>query len=91
MGAEQCQPVKFVAGIYLGTTYSGYAFSTAEQYKKNKLDITHNPNWHHGLSYKAPTSILLQLNGDFVSFGIEAEKQYERLLLEKKRYELQIL
>ena len=31
-------------------------------------------------SYKAPTSVLIKANGEFVAFGYEAEQQYSEAL-----------
>ena len=80
-----------VVAIDFGTTYSGYAFSTVEQYKKNKLDINLNPAWNSGahqlLSCKTPTTLLLTKSGEFVSYGYTAERQYENILLDKNKDE----
>ena len=80
-----------VVAIDFGTTYSGYAFSTVEQYKKNKLDINLNPAWNSGayelVSCKTPTTLLLTKSGKFMSYGYTAERQYENILLDKNQDE----
>ncbi|XP_063416315.1 heat shock 70 kDa protein 12A-like [Mytilus trossulus] len=69
-----------VAAIDFGTTYSGYACLTKNEFENNKGDNSkiHCPHWERegGLSYKAPTSVLFRPNKTFHSFGFEAEKYY---------------
>lgn len=69
-----------VAAIDFGTTYSGYACLTKDEFENNKGDnsIIHCPTWERegGLSYKAPTSVLFRPNKTFHSFGFDAEKYY---------------
>ena len=80
-----------VAAIDFGTTYSGYAFSTVERYKKNNLDIILNPAWNSGahelISCKTPTTLLLTKSGEFKSYGYTAEEDYEDILLNKNKEE----
>ena len=70
----------FVAAIDFGTTYSGYAFITKDDYEKCMGDNSriHCPTWPApgGMSYKAPTTVLFRPNKAFHSFGYEAEKFY---------------
>lgn len=63
----------FVAAFDFGTTYSGYAFSL-----RTAPDSIYTCNWENNnvLYRKAPTSILLNKNEDFVAFGFEAERKY---------------
>ncbi|XP_071127599.1 heat shock 70 kDa protein 12A-like [Mytilus edulis] len=63
----------FVAAFDFGTTYSGYAFSL-----RTAPDSIYTCNWENNnvLYRKAPTSILLNKNKDFVAFGFEAERKY---------------
>ncbi|OPL33745.1 hypothetical protein AM593_01554, partial [Mytilus galloprovincialis] len=56
-----------VASLDLGTTYSGFAFST----RQNPLDIHHVE--------KVPTCLLLSPNKEFVGFGNDAIKIYSEL------------
>lgn len=59
--------------IDFGTTFSGYAYY---------LRASHNisiPTWIAGnmeLSYKTPTTVLLDNKTNFVDFGYDAEKRY---------------
>ncbi|XP_071146599.1 heat shock 70 kDa protein 12B-like [Mytilus edulis] len=77
-----------VAAIDFGTTYSGYAFSTRSDFKKDPLKIHANQAWNAGgrqlLSLKTPTVLLLDKDKKFVSFGYEAENQYSDLMMDKE-------
>ena len=68
-----------VAAIDFGTTYSGYAFAM-----KDKMDcIQMNKNWGAEFgctSYKTPTSVLVDPEKKFRSFGYEAQQQYAELV-----------
>lgn len=65
-----------VAAIDFGTTYSGYAFS----FRDDPLRVQTNRAWHVEIgahtSMKTPTSLLLDAEGRFDSFGYEAENRY---------------
>ncbi|XP_063409591.1 heat shock 70 kDa protein 12B-like [Mytilus trossulus] len=80
-----------VAAIDFGTTYSGYAFSTKSDFKKDPLKIHANQAWNAGgrqlLSLKTPTVLLLDKNKQFVSFGYEAENKYSDLVMDKEHEE----
>lgn len=73
-----------VVAIDFGTTYSGYAFSL--------LNNQHQFNGPHmwyagqgGMSYpKTPTSLLLNSDESFNSFGFEAETRYASLAAKNK-------
>lgn len=69
----------FVAAIDFGTTYSGYAFSSKDGWEKEPLKINSNV-WNAGtkrlLSSKAPTTLLLNPDKSFLSFGYDAETEY---------------
>ncbi|KAL4217507.1 Heat shock 70 kDa protein 12A [Mactra antiquata] len=72
---------KVVIAIDFGTTYSGYAFSLAEDPKK----ISTGNSWSTKLhSSKVPTSVLLNSEGEFHSFGYDAEEKYSNLALDMK-------
>ncbi|XP_063405712.1 uncharacterized protein LOC134689676 [Mytilus trossulus] len=62
-----------VVAIDIGTTYSGYAFSS-----KHKSDCIYTCEWYHKevRSMKTPTSVLLDKDKQFVAFGHEAEDTY---------------
>jgi hypothetical protein len=81
----------FVAAIDIGTTYSGYAFSSRDDFKKDPLNIVANQAWNAGsqryLSLKTPTCLLLDGKKEFVSFGYEAENQYSDIVIDRKQNE----
>lgn len=70
-----------VAAIDFGTTYSGYAYSFTDEYKKDPTKIHMNIKWHTGdyVSQKTKTSILFNSDGSFNSFGYEAEAKFSEL------------
>ena len=66
-----------VAAIDFGTAFSGYAFS----FKSDPMKIQTNASWSQRLvSLKTPTSVLVDPEGKFDSFGYEAETKYASLL-----------
>jgi len=71
----------FCAAIDFGTTYSGYAFSSKDDYKKEPTKINTNV-WTGSklLSLKAPTAVLMDSNQEFMAFGYEAENKYSELV-----------
>ncbi|XP_052218391.1 heat shock 70 kDa protein 12B-like [Dreissena polymorpha] len=75
-----------VAAFDFGTTYSGYAFS----FKDSPNDVKTNNGWTAGsgqlISHKTSTSVLLNQNGEFHSFGIDAEDKYSSLAGERKHH-----
>ncbi|XP_033742407.1 heat shock 70 kDa protein 12A-like [Pecten maximus] len=74
-----------VAAIDFGTTNSGYAFSTIDDYKTSPLKIS-AISWVSGSnrlqSQKTPTCVLFDENKRFHSFGYEAEDKYSDLALD---------
>ncbi|XP_063413407.1 heat shock 70 kDa protein 12A-like [Mytilus trossulus] len=74
---HQHKPIRryklFVVAIDFGTTYSGYAFST-----KSQPNSIYTCDWRRSslLSYKAPTSVLLNHKKEFLAFGYDAETKY---------------
>jgi molecular chaperone DnaK (HSP70) len=81
----------FVAAIDFGTTYSGYAFSSRDNFKKDPETIVVNQAWnagsHRHLSLKTPTCLLLNDNEEFVSFGYQAENKYSNIVIDRKKNE----
>jgi len=81
----------FVAAIDFGTTYSGYALSSRDHFKKNPLEIRTNQAWNAGsqrhLSLKTPTCLLLDDKEELVSFGYEAENKYSDIVIDRKQNE----
>ncbi|CAC5426153.1 unnamed protein product [Mytilus coruscus] len=63
----------FVAAFDFGSTHSGYAFSACRS--PNSI---YTSKWeHNGLLFdKAPTSVLINKNNEFVAFGFDAENKY---------------
>ncbi|XP_063415830.1 heat shock 70 kDa protein 12A-like [Mytilus trossulus] len=73
------------AAIDIGTTYSGYAFSSKDDYSREPTNI--NTSYWPGSklhSLKAPTAILLDSHQKFVAFGYEAENMYSELVAEEE-------
>ena len=81
----------FVAAIDFGTTYSGYALSSRDDFKKDPLKIVANQAWNAGsqrhFSLKAPTCLLLDDKEELVSFGYEAENKYSDIVIDCKENE----
>ena len=70
-----------MVAIDFGTTYSGFAF--AFNHKKGEGGIHMNRAWGHDqgtATLKTPTSLLLNPDGNFDSFGYEAEEKYANFL-----------
>lgn len=71
-----------VAAIDIGTTFSGCAFCLKSEFEKDKK-ISMVCVWAAGsqsvISIKAPTSVLFNPDGEFDSFGLEAEDCYADL------------
>lgn len=76
-----------MAAIDFGTTFSGYAFARRVDFEKNQ-SIIHVPSWSfpsQGLiSFKTPTTVLMDKNEEFVAFGFKAETKYAEFLEEGK-------
>ena len=81
----------FVAAIDFGTTYSGYAFSSRDDFKKDPQKIVANQAWnagsHRHISLKTPTCLLLDDKEELVSFGYEAENKYSDIVIDGKQNE----
>ncbi|XP_069131205.1 heat shock 70 kDa protein 12B-like [Argopecten irradians] len=77
-----------VAAIDFGTTYSGYAFSSLNDYKRDPLKVSAN-SWTAGsgglMSLKTSTCVLFKPDGTFHSFGYEAEDKYSDLALDEEQ------
>ncbi|XP_052218930.1 heat shock 70 kDa protein 12B-like isoform X2 [Dreissena polymorpha] len=75
-----------VAAFDFGTTYSGYAFS----FKDSPDNVITNKSWTAGsgklISHKTPTSVLLNEDGEFDSFGFDAEDKYSSLAEDGKHH-----
>ncbi|KAH3817232.1 heat shock 70 kDa protein 12A-like [Dreissena polymorpha] len=82
---DAAQDVRVVAAIELGTTHSGYAYS----FSNDPNNVVINKNWLSGGLYsftatKTPTIVLLDNNGEFHSFGYDAEAHFLSLAHENK-------
>lgn len=70
----------FVVSMDFGTTYSGYAFSSRNDFDENPLTIHTNQEWKAGgtplISLKTPTSLLIRKDGSFLAFGYDAEDKF---------------
>lgn len=86
---EKERDILLVAAIDIGTTYSGYAFSTRDTYQTNPLKIYANQAWNSGTkqisSVKTPTCLLLNSDKELDSFGYEAEQKYAKLVMDCKQ------
>ena len=75
-------PYSVVCAIDFGTTFSGYAYSPRVEYQYDPLNIT-VPHWDAPssvqISYKTPTTLLLDKDKKFVAFGYKAENKYAEL------------
>ncbi|XP_062582420.1 heat shock 70 kDa protein 12B-like [Saccostrea cucullata] len=76
----------FVDALDFGTTYSGYVFSSRSEYRESPPKIHANQAWNAGgcslASMKTPTSLLLDSEGEFVSFGYEAKNKHGSLVMD---------
>jgi len=72
------------AAIDFGTTFSGYAYSTRDDFIRDPLKISTNQKWIAGtgnlVSLKTASCILLDPDKNFKAFGFEAEDQYNEML-----------
>ena len=77
--SDEDDEIKFVVGIDFGTTYSGYAFSLS----CDELTFYSPQVWNSGhggmTSLRTPTSLLLNPDQTFHSFGFEAEDKFADL------------
>ena len=72
-----------ICAIDFGTTFSGFAYSSKEEYDYDPLNIV-VPNWATPpsvqISYKTPTTLLLSKDQNFEAFGYDAESKYADLV-----------
>ena len=79
---ETVDDYAFVAAIDLGTAFSGYAYSS----KNNPTNVRWNKNWgaEYGCSsFKTPTCVLFDGDGEFKSFGYDAQEEHSFLSTEE--------
>lgn len=81
-------PYKVVAALYIGASFSGYAYSTNASFRKDPLNFKQTKHWYSDskLKYtrKTPTCLLLDRHKEFISFGNEAEDKYTELKMKGK-------
>ena len=70
---------KVVVAIDFGTTYSGYAYSTATAPDEIFLMMRAQLGQYGAMNHKIPTILLLNEYGAFHSFGFEAREAYHDL------------
>lgn len=76
-----------VAAIDFGTTYSGYVFSLGVDQTKFYFPQTWAAGHGELVSLKTPTSLLLNPDQTFNSFGYEAEDKFAELAFDEKEAE----
>ena len=78
---------KLVAAIDFGTTYSGYAFSTREDFRAEPTRA-YLKQWvdpaSSMMSNKTSTCILFDESVNFSKFGLEAEAKYLDLIMDNQ-------
>ncbi|KAH3835271.1 heat shock 70 kDa protein 12B-like [Dreissena polymorpha] len=74
-----------VAAIDFGTAYSGFAFSSIQEFKSEPLKISAN-TWIGGslMSQKTSTCVLCDKDKTFKKFGFDAEDAYADLAMDDK-------
>lgn len=76
---------KFVVGVDIGATYSGYAFASRADIEGNRFQFSVN-TWqgHSFSSKKCPTAVLLNKNEELEAFGYQAKLQFADLFANEK-------
>jgi hypothetical protein len=77
----------FVVAIDIGTTYSGYAFASKQDYhysRDPRAYITSGWEGSNFFSLEARTTVLLDENKTFVAFGYKAENLVSDLVSENE-------
>lgn len=71
---------KYVVGVDIGATYSGYAFASRADIEIDRLQFSIN-TWqgHSFSSMKCPTAVLLNRNEELEDFGYQAELKFAGL------------
>lgn len=71
----------------IGTSFSGFAFLTRNDFKINPLRV-HCKHWHVGelgTLYKTKSIILLNKTKEFVAFGYDAENMYAQMKVDEAK------
>lgn len=74
------------AAIDLGTAFSGYAFAFRDKPFRIFASTWHSRTTANFVANKAPTTVLLRQNGEFDSFGLDAEEKYSELTDEENHH-----
>lgn len=73
----------------IGTTFTGYAYSSAKEYEEDLLNIHFNEEWMSGHAnlhtFKVPSVALVQQDKSLHSYGYEAERKYIQVLDAKQQ------
>ena len=83
---SQTRQTQVIVAIDFGTTYSGYAY--AFRSSPEDIHLMRHPEGGQAVgtvSYKIPTILLLNGQGEFHSFGYEARETYHNLDAEESR------
>lgn len=84
MATKGAHRFDIVVALDIGTAYSGYAFSTVEDFNADPLNIQYTQSWNAGrkrlVSRKTPTCLLLNKNEKLVAFGYDAETAYAKMI-----------
>ncbi|XP_052060702.1 heat shock 70 kDa protein 12A-like [Mytilus californianus] len=87
MATKGKEKFELVVALDIGTTYSGYAYSTVVDFKTNPLNVQYIQSWNAGrkrmVSHKTPTCLMLNKNEKLVAFGYEAEAAYAKLIADE--------
>jgi hypothetical protein len=77
-----------VAALLFGTTKSGYAISTINEFENNPLHIHLNKLWRtgysDGISETTLTCLLLDKEKQFEAFGYDAKNRYYELVMDEE-------
>lgn len=75
-----------VCGINIGSTYSGYAYAEVKDVPEVMISEWNTPS-NRSVSFKAPTSLLLNNFEEFVAFGYEADSKYAELVEDEYQFD----
>lgn len=72
-----------IVAFDIGTSYSGYAYSDKKEFATNTINLNEwTENYTLDPKAKAPTTVLLNGDQTFDSFGFEAEERYAQKVKE---------
>lgn len=84
----ECSPIKVVAAIDFGTTFSGFAYSfigetSIAKIKTKKWDASKTSSL---VSLKTPSCLLLKTDKSFEAFGFKADEKYSDLAEDEEHH-----